>query len=439
MIRRGDCLEVLDSIPESSLDACITDPPYHLTSIVKRFGKRGSAPAKGDVYNRSARGFMGQEWDGGDIAFRPETWAKVLRVLKPGAYIAAFSGTRTYHRMACAMEDAGFECIDMIEWLYGSGFPKSRNQKDEYNELTGRGTALKPAHEPIALMRKPREGSFEDNYWKHGTGYMEIDAMRVPLNGDTVPEFELNPDKPGNMPGSSAKVSWCSRSTGRKRGGEKVRTYAGGSYRFKVGDDRDSGTDPFHVVERDDQGRWPANVAHDGSDAVLAEFPHTKSGKGDQDGLMHPKTESDSPSLGKYSLQENVPLIGDEGSAARFFYCAKPSKAEKEGGLGDLPTTDQALPGSKISGTGKRIGEGQVRANIHPTVKPVNLMRWLVRGLVPHGGTLIDPFLGSGTTAIAAILEGRYWVGVERDEHYANIAQARIDYWTDKHIEEFLS
>ena len=435
MIHRGDCLVVLDSIPESSLDACITDPPYHLTSIVKRFGKQGSAPVKAGVYNRSSRGFMNQVWDGGDIAFRPETWAKVLRVLKPGAYIAAFGGTRTYHRMACAMEDAGFETIDQICWIFASGFPKSRNQKDEYNEPTGRGTALKPAHEPIALMRKPREGSFEANYAKHGTGYMEIDAMRVPLNGDTIPEFEGNPDAASNMPGSSQAAGWSSKRTGAKRGGKVAKTISGPFDAMPGAAVR--GTKKVEMV--DSEGRWPANVAHDGSDAVLAEFPHTKSGKGDQDGLMHPKTESNSPSLGKYGLQENVPLRGDEGSAARFFYCAKPSKAEKESGLNGLPTTDQALPGSKISGTGKRIGEGQVRANIHPTVKPVNLMRWLVRGLVPQGGTLIDPFLGSGTTAIAAIQEGREWIGIEKDDHYANIAQARIDYWLDRQLEEMLS
>ena len=409
MIHRGDCLEVLDSIPESSLDACITDPPYHLTSIVKRFGKQGSAPAKGDVYNRSARGFMGQEWDGGDIAFRPETWAKVLRVLKPGAYIAAFSGTQTYHRMACAMEDAGFECIDMVEWLYAQGFSKAGKTKKEkaVADLNGKGRALKPAHEPLALMRKPREGTFLNNYAKYGTGYMDIEGMTVPLeDGDSVPETVSGPFD--WVPGSS------------KQGTKKI-------------------------GKRYDAGRKPANVVHDGSPEILAEFPHTKSGKGDQDGLMHPKTESNIPSLGKYNLQENVPLIGDEGSAARFFFCAKPSKAEKESGLDDLPV---GMNPNRIEGAiGSRCGMASTlahgqntdRRNIHPTVKPISLMRWLVRGLVPQGGTLIDPFLGSGTTAIAAILENRFWIGCEKDEHYANIAQARIEHWADKHIGGFLS
>ena len=148
----GDCLEKLKELPDNSIDSIVTDPPYHLISIVKRFGKPNSAPAQygtDGAFSRASKGFMGKEWDGGDIAQRPDVWIECLRVLKPGGHMVAFSGSRTYHRMAVAIEDAGFEIRDQIMWIYGSGFPKSLNLGD------GIGTALKPAHEPIVLARKP--------------------------------------------------------------------------------------------------------------------------------------------------------------------------------------------------------------------------------------------------------------------------------------------
>ena len=174
----GDCLARLDELPENSIDSVVTDPPYHLTSIVKRFGKPNSAPAQfgtDGAYARASRGFMGKEWDGGDIAFRPELWAKVLRVLKPGGHVLAFSGSRTYHRMAVAIEDAGFEIRDCVMWLYGSGFPKSHNW-DKDGAFKGYGTALKPAWEPIVLAMRPLDGTLAHNAETWGVAGMNIDA-----------------------------------------------------------------------------------------------------------------------------------------------------------------------------------------------------------------------------------------------------------------------
>lgn len=171
----GDCRKRMAELEAASIDSCVTDPPYHLTSIVKRFGAANAAPKTG-AYVRASRGFMGQQWDGGDIAFDPATWAEVLRVLKPGAHLVAFSGTRTYHRMACAIEEAGFEIRDQLAWCYGSGFPKSHNQPG------GWGTALKPAWEPICLARKPLQGTVAANMAAHGTGALNIDGCRIPTD-----------------------------------------------------------------------------------------------------------------------------------------------------------------------------------------------------------------------------------------------------------------
>ena len=178
-IRQGDCLDVLPTLDADSFHACVTDPPYHFGSIVKRFAKSGGADrplSKSGPHARTARGFMGKEWDGGTVALEPETWAAVLRVLKPGAHLAAFGGTKTFHRMACAIEDAGFELRDTLMWVYGSGFPKSHNQDGEWE---GWGTALKPAWEPIVLARKPLAGTVAQNLAKHGTGAINIAGCRV--------------------------------------------------------------------------------------------------------------------------------------------------------------------------------------------------------------------------------------------------------------------
>lgn len=351
-LREGDCLDVLSGLATDSLDSCICDPPYHLTSIVKRFGAAGAQPAKSNgatgVYARASAGFMGQQWDGGDVAFRPETWAEVLRVLKPGAHLLAFGGTRTYHRMVCAIEDAGFEVRDQIGWAFGSGFPKSHNLDGDWQ---GWGTALKPAWEPIVVARKPLVGTVAANVLAHGTGALNIDGCRI--HG---PEYrgEMKP------------------------------------------------------------GRWPANLVHDGSDEVLACFPQapgqianassSSEGRKKQNvyGPMK-RGNGEASAARRYTDKGGTNFAalpgarrGDSGSAARFFYCAKTSKAER--------------------------GEG----NDHPTVKPIALMRWLVRLVTPPGGTVLDPFAGSGSTGLAADAEGFDALLIEKEPKYAAIARQRL-------------
>jgi len=322
MLLNEDCLEAMQKLIDDGVqvDSIVTDPPYHLTSIVDRFGKKGSSPAKhgtDGAFARASKGFMGKEWDGGDIAFRKETWELTLKLLKPGGHLLAFSASRNYHRMAVAIEDAGFEIRDQLMWLYGSGFPKSHNLGD------GWGTALKPAHEPIVMARKPlSEKSIADNILKHGTGGINIDGSRV------------------------------------------------------------------------EGGRFPANVMHDGSEEVVSGFPHTKSGTLSPD--MNIK-ESTGWSGGSKADRVKNTFIGNEGSAARFFYCPKVSKSER--------------------------GED----NTHPTVKPQELMKYLCRLVTPKGGTLLDPFMGRGSTGMAAKDEGFKFIGIEREKEYFEIAEKRIN------------
>jgi site-specific DNA-methyltransferase (adenine-specific) len=353
----GDNRDVLKQLPDNSIHAIVTDPPYALVSIQKRFGKPGSAPASGnDAYKRASAGFMGANWDTGEVAFSEEFWAEVWRVLKPGGHVAAFSGTRTYHRMTVAIEDAGFEIRDQLAWIYGSGFPKShdvakaidksagfcapkagavkeetvgqaakgteyvRGEKgkpitDDAKEWDGWGTALKPAWEPIALARKPLGGTVAENVLEHGTGAINVDGCRVGANdGD-------DRSRPPRTPNAIL-------------GGGK-------------------GTN-LTASKHNELGRWPANIIHDDSPEVTGAFP--------------------------------------DGSA-RFFYSAKADKID-------------------------RIGSK------HPTVKPVDLMQWLVRLITPKGGVVLDPFAGSGSTGEAAWREGMQCILVEREEEYqADIAE----------------
>lgn len=330
----ADCRQVMANMGDETVDAVVCDPPYHLTSIVKRFGP-GQAPQQfgtDGAYARAARGFMGQTWDGGDIAFDPSLWAEVLRVLKPGGHLVAFSGTRTYHRMAVAIEDAGFEIRDMLEWLYGSGFPKG-GLDDE-----GRGPALKPAHEPMCLARKSFRGSAAGCVEANGTGLLNIDACRI--EGEAW-----------SRPASNA---------------------VGGVYGDFAND----------TARTNDRGRFPANVVHDGSPEVVAQFP----------------------------AEAGSTFQGDSGSAARFYYCAKASKRDRNEGCEALPD-----------------------GNIHPTVKPTDLMRWICRLVTPPGGFVFDPFAGSGSTGKAAMLEGLRFIGAEMTAEYVPIARARIAYGAAAH------
>lgn len=349
-VHLGDCLAIMPTIADNSVDAVICDPPYHLTSIVERF-KSGTA-AKDATFSRMSKGFMGKEWDGGDIAFRPETWCHVLRILKPGGHLLAFSHARTYHRMACAIEDAGFEIRDMIEWIYGSGFPKSHDQGD------GRGTALKPAHEPICMARKPLAGTVQLTLDLFGTGAINIDACRI--HGEDAGPRTYTSKR--TLPGAQQNAT--------------------GDRHF----------DDVLYVGTTKAGRFPANLIHDGSDEVVDIFPREAGARARVRG-----TEPSAVTANTYGEFERVEGVfhNDTGSAARFFYCAK--------------ATAEDRAGSK-----------------HPTVKPIKLMRYLVRMVTPRNGLVLDPFAGSGTTLMAARLEGFASVGIEQDAQYYGDIRVRF-------------
>ncbi len=319
----GDNRETLKTLPDNSVDSIVTDPPYEL-------------------------GFMGKKWDGSGIAFDVGLWKECLRVLKPGGHMLAFSGTRTQHRMVVAIEDAGFEIRDQMGWMYGSGFPKSLNIGN------GWGTALKPAWEPICVARKPLEKgkTVAGNVLAHGTGGINIDGCRIGHTVETWP---------------------------------KSRSYAPGQMQpGHEGSTQETGDAP--------KGRWPANLLHDGSDEVLSLFPETKSGSG----VRRPKAANSEHVYSGGWGADAAEYPGDSGSAARFFYSAKANKKDR--------------------------GEG----NNHPTVKPTDLMRYLCRLVTPPGGTVLDPFTGSGSTGKAAVLEGFGFIGCELSTEYAAIATARI-------------
>ena len=515
----GDNRSLMANMGDNTVDAVVTDGPYELVSIRKRFGP-GCAPQQfgaDGAYARAARGFMGQVWDGTGIVNDPAFWAEVFRVLKPGGFLLSFGGTRTYHRMACAVEDAGFEIRDMISWIYGSGFPKG-------SVIDGRGPALKPAQEPIVMARKPlSEGSIARNLAEWGTGALRIDDCRVGDSGGTRKTIT-----------ESVKNSVTRNAFGNGLNGGGVEAVTG-------------------------LGRFPANVIHDGSSEVLAGFPETSSGVQTKPfgrgGIWSP---SDGAPCG--------PQYGDSGSAARFFaafpfdddalrtdgqmieamfaYCAKASKRDRNSGLdghvlvslsiGEWENADQkvalrvdtdalrlkvigasgmashtewnnALFGSgrtvpslpdmtcitrteinsiitsiiwncsarsdtnestedanRSTGFGKNHVENaeigfrkstiinekmafllgvdpavfktQLKISVddgrsgHPTVKPTDLMRYLVRLVTPPGGLVFDPFTGSGSTGKAAMLEGMRFIGAEMTAEYVPIARARIEH-----------
>ena len=397
VLHGGDCRDVLKTLADNSIDSVVTDPPYALVSIVKRFGGDNASackPGKTGAYARASAGFMGKKWDTGESSFAVEFWDEVLRVLKPGGHVAAFSGTRTYHRLACAVEDAGFEIRDQLAWTYGSGFPKSHDVSkgidkaagvereilsrtsakcgvfahsgsgavqniqdyehvvtvaatDSAREWQGWGTALKPSWEPIVLARKPiSERTVAANVLRWRTGAINVDACRV--------EGEL--------------------SEGRTRHGGGV---PGAASSFELPDSR--GAMPA--------GRWPANLIHDNSAEVLAGFPDSVSTGGD--GYKESMFCGGKPT--------GVHGLGDSGSAARFFYSAKADSDDR-------------------------------MASKHPTVKPVDLMQWLVRLITPPGGTTLDPFSGTGTTGEAAWRGGFSAVLIEREAEYQADIARRMEY-----------
>ena len=299
----ADSLEHLKTLDDNVFDSCVTDPPYHLTSIVKRFKKGPAAKhGKDGSFGRLSKGFMGKEWDGGDIAFTKEFWEEVYRTLKPKSVLLAFSATRNYHKMASAIEDAGFEIVDMINWVYGSGFPKGKNK-------------LKPAHEPIVVARKGVNKPYN------------IDECRIPYKDEN--------DRSGwHKTGSDGTKGYMETDTFKMR---------------KISAEE--------INERTKDGRYPSNLIHDG-------------------------------------LEEDW---------SRFFYCAKASKKEKDG-------------------------------SDHPTVKPLELLKYLVRLVTPRDGLVLDPFAGTGTTGEAAILEGRKYYLIEKTPEYIKDIEKRINKFNKEFI-----
>jgi|TARA_R110000822_G_scaffold197597_4_gene335620 DNA modification methylase len=384
MIINGDCIEEMQKLIDQGVqvDAVVTDPPYEI-------------------------GFMGREWDSTGIAYRKETWRLAWELLKPGGHLLAFSASRTYHRMTVAIEDAGFEIRDQMMWLYGSGFPKSHNisksldkmagaerevvgvagksgsqrsamagdfkggeynttspATDEAQQWDGWGTALKPAHEPIAVGRKPlSEGTVAKNVLKHGTGGINIDASRIPTN-PAVDDARLG-----------GKGSWKTDRMGRN-------VYIGGY----VGKENGSS----------ELGRFPANIMHDGSEEVVKLFPESNSARVGNPNNPKRGTNHTATSYGQGDGKITHDFR-DKGSASRYFYCPKVSKKER--------------------------GEN----NKHPTVKPQELMKYLIRMVTPKGGTVLDPFMGSGSTGMAAKDLEFNFIGIEMDEEYFKICQERIE------------
>jgi site-specific DNA-methyltransferase (adenine-specific) len=380
---------------------------------------------------------MGKKWDY-DVSSE-EIWAECLRVLKPGGHLLAFAGTRTQHRMAVRIEDVGFEIRDMIAWVYGSGFPKSldvskaidreagaerevvgqckRTGKDAgtYGAMAGDnlltapateaakqwqgwGTALKPALEPITVARKPLIGTVAENVLAHGTGALNVDGCRV-AHGDDVDLSAVQRTSQNGRP-----EAWRMN---KAQNGREIQTYK-------------------------TAGRWPANLIHDGSEEVVGLFPVLKGAGSQRSGNQSSQT-GEGGLFGVGNHLGNGMRFGDSGSGARFFYCAKASKRDRDEGCEGMPiVTHQSGMGGAMpvddDGNNRDRFKAQSR-NHHPTVKPTDLMRYLCRLVTPPNGTVLDPFMGSGSTGKAAMLEGFNFIGIEREAEYIEIAKARIN-WT---------
>jgi len=447
-ILEGNLLDILPTLPDNHFDAVLCDPPYHLTQNSRGGSARKCSRQPGDggttPYGRhrvgtdtsTGTGFMGQTWDGGDIAFRPETWEAVLRVMKPGGYLMAFGGSRTFHRLAVALEDAGFVLVDTLMWLFGSGFPKSHDVSkaidrklghdrkvigtirhptlqnttmadasanaahgsnawrrewnftlpacQESQSFCGYGTALKPAFEPVLLCRKPGEKTYAENALKWGCGALNIDGARIPVgdsepNGRPLREIRPDPQKNGNV--------YAGRQT------------AGGGF--------DGGS---RAIGETSEGRWPANVLLDEEAARLLD---AQSGIR-KSGAMRAGTLRGIGNLHVYGKAAGAATVRDippsAGGASRFFYVSKVSTKERQAGV--------------------------AHGNHHPTLKPIDLARQLATLLLPparHDGLprrLLVPFSGAGSEMIGGLLAG--WdevIGIEQSPEYAEIARKRIEWW----------
>jgi site-specific DNA-methyltransferase (adenine-specific) len=390
----GGCVEVMRSMPEQSVTAVVTDPPYDLLQASRRGSNRGNEPANPFGRHGSRGGFMGMAWDATGIAFEPATWSEVLRVLKPGGHLLAFGGTRTWHRMTCAIEDAGFEVRDCLMWLYGSGFPKSRDMADETG-WEGWGTGLKPAWEPIVLARKPlAERSVAANLLRFETGAINVNGCRITFAGP-ADEDESKTKNQHEAFGSGARAN---------------RVYGG---------------DPNARRDYSAPGRWPANLllGHAGGCGDLGGCsPSCPVADLDQQSGIRRSRRGRPRSAGSSTLGYHMTRTGTEhndvGGASRFFYVAKASTAERNHGLGPItgPPGAQSDPADS----------NELARNTHPCVKPVALMRYLCRLITPPGGTVLDPFMGSASTGVAAVAEGLAFLGIEAQPPYFDLARARM-------------
>jgi DNA modification methylase len=474
----GDCKEKLKELADNSIDSIVVDPPYGLSKEPDMIEVLTHWLA-GDDYTHSSKGFMGKTWD--SFVPSPSIWKECLRVLKPGGYMVSFFGTRTYDMGVLSIRIAGFEIRDQLAWVYGSGFPKSmavdkaidkhfkaertikKGVKQGHEEFANRttkghlsgenknegwarpwmeaddandyhydfepatedakkwvgwGTALKPAFEPIVLARKPLIGTVAENVLKHGVGGININDTRIPIN----PEID--------DPRLGGKGTW-------KTDGMAKNVYAGGYAGIENGSSA--------------LGRFPSNFMHDGSEEVVELFPQSKGQQGDVKGTEKSHTGQNGiyNEYGRVESQKR----GDSGSAARFFYCAKASKSDRNFGLDDFEEASIGAKGNGIRRVCETCGASSLEShlckcseknwvnpankkNIHPTVKPTELMKYLVKMVTPVGGTVLDPFMGSGSTGKAAVSEGFNFVGIEMQKEYYDIAEARINHAMLPKVEE---
>lgn len=419
-LRLGNNLEVLKTLPDNSVDSIVTDPPYGLS-------------------------FMNKKWDY-DVP-STELWQECYRVLKPGGHLLSFSGSRTYHRMAVRIEDAGFEIRDQIMWVYGSGFPKSLNVGKAVDKLLGNerevvgvstngmsetamkpdkgwnansmgkeieltkgtsewegwGTALKPAHEPIVLARKPlSEKSVAENVLKWGTGGINIDECRIGTDGGTKRSHQAN-EWPLNEDGTQNR------------------------------DDIAFAKSNHNVVELN-EGRWPANIIFDEeAGQVLDQQSGISKSTIFQPVTLKNNTLNDGRTIkgaGMFAEGKILPGGGysDTGGASRFFYCPKANKKDRDEGLDGFEGIFSPTMGDGIGMKEHNPDTATPKKNHHPTVKPTALMEYLIKLITPVNGIVMDPFMGSGSTGKAAARNGFKFIGMEREKEYYKIAEARINY-----------
>lgn len=411
----GDCVPVMAAMSAESVDAIVCDPPYGIAFMARKWDSPAHMNAPVEALHSSAPLAAFQAWS--------TTWAReALRVMKPGAHLVAFGGPRAFHRLTCALEDVGFEIRDVLSWLYGSGFPKSLDVSKAIDKAAGIdfpvaghrvtheaatwngwGTALKPAWEPIILARKPVETTTVASVLRHGTGAVNVDACRIPwASGSEAAEVD-------------ARVAPNARY-------DPASAHGDGSI-FGL-----DGQAEIHTA-----GRWPANVCLDAAAAGMLDEQIGTLRSGTVTKTYTPRLE-ESVALGKKRRNLSPDKVfSDSGGPSRFFYTSKASRAERDDGCEDL---EERAPGDVTGGRAEgsaglqspRAGAGRTSGgrNMHPTVKPVDLMQWLVRLVTPPGGIVLDPFAGSGTTGIAALREGFRFVGVERELDFAEVARARL-------------